>query len=38
MWGIIEGHKCKLYRINSMPDHIHIFSDMHSRGLFKRLC
>ncbi|MBX3242103.1 MAG: IS200/IS605 family transposase [Chitinophagaceae bacterium] len=29
IWGIIEGHKCKLYRINSMPDHIHIFSDMH---------
>ncbi len=28
-WGIITKHKCKLYRINSMPDHIHIFSDLH---------
>lgn len=27
--GIIKNHKCKLYRINSMPDHIHIFSDLH---------
>ena len=25
IWGIINNHKCKLYRINSMPDHIHIF-------------
>ncbi|HRD59176.1 MAG TPA: IS200/IS605 family transposase [Ferruginibacter sp.] len=29
IWGIIDKHKCKLYRINSMPDHIHIFSDLH---------
>jgi len=29
IWGIINKHKCKLYRINSMPDHIHIFSDLH---------
>jgi putative transposase len=29
IWGIISNHKCKLYRINSMPDHIHIFSDLH---------
>ncbi len=30
IWGIIiNNHKCKLYRINSMPDHIHIFSDLH---------
>ena len=28
-WGIIKNLKCKLYRINSMPDHIHIFSDLH---------
>ena len=28
-WGIINNLKCKLYRINSMPDHIHIFSDLH---------
>lgn len=29
IWGIITKHHCKLYRINSMPDHIHIFSDLH---------
>jgi len=29
IWGIINNHKCKLYRINSMPNHIHIFSDLH---------
>lgn len=29
IWGIVNNHKCKLYRINSMPDHIHIFSDLH---------
>ncbi len=29
IWGIINEHKCKLYRINSVPDHIHIFSDLH---------
>ncbi len=29
IWGIINNHKCKLYRINGMPDHIHIFSDLH---------
>lgn len=29
VWGIINNSKCKLYRINSMPNHIHIFSDLH---------
>ena len=29
IWGIVDKHGCKLYRINSMPDHIHIFSDLH---------
>lgn len=29
IWGIINKQKCKLYRVNSMPDHIHIFSDLH---------
>lgn len=29
IWGIINNHNCKLYRINSLPDHIHIFSDLH---------
>ena len=28
IWGIVDKHGCKLYRINSMPDHIHIFSDL----------
>src|SRR5688572_7138535 len=27
--GIIKERKCMLYRINSMPDHMHIFSDLH---------
>ena len=27
--GVIKEHNCHLYRINSMPDHIHIFSDLH---------
>ena len=29
IWGIVNKHKCKLYRINGMSDHIHIFSDLH---------
>ena len=29
IWSVIDSHKCRLYRINSMPDHIHIFSDLH---------
>ncbi len=29
IWVIINNLKCKLYRINSMEDHIHIFSDLH---------
>ena len=29
IWSIITSHKCKLYRINSLPDHIHICSDLH---------
>ncbi|MES2649711.1 MAG: IS200/IS605 family transposase [Bacteroidota bacterium] len=28
IWGIINSKKCTLYRINGMPDHIHIFSDL----------
>ena len=27
--GIIKNKKCKLYRINGVEDHIHIFSDLH---------
>jgi len=29
IWGVVTKHQCKLYRINGMPDHIHIFSDLH---------
>lgn len=29
IWGIIKNHKCNLYRINGMEDHLHIFSDLH---------
>src|SRR6218665_380156 len=29
IWGIIKNKKCQLYRINGMPDHIHIFCDLH---------
>ena len=27
--GSIKNKKCKLYRINGVEDHIHIFSDLH---------
>lgn len=30
IWRIIKNNKCKLYRINGMPDHIHIFTDLHT--------
>lgn len=29
IYGIIKNKKCKLYRINGIEDHIHIFSDLH---------
>ena len=29
IWGIVKNKKCKLYRINGMPDHIHLFTDLH---------
>jgi putative transposase len=29
IWGIIENKKCKLYQINGVEDHIHIFCDLH---------
>ena len=28
IWGTIKKKGCKLYRINGMEDHIHIFSDL----------
>jgi REP element-mobilizing transposase RayT len=27
--GLIQNKRCKLYRINGIEDHIHIFSDLH---------
>jgi putative transposase len=29
IFGIISNKRCKLYRINGVEDHIHIFSDLH---------
>jgi putative transposase len=29
IWGIIKEKHCKLYRVNGIEDHIHIFSDLH---------
>jgi putative transposase len=31
IWGIINQHQCKLYRINGIEDHIHIVSDLHPK-------
>jgi putative transposase len=30
IFGVIKNHNCKLYQINGVEDHIHIFSDLHS--------
>ena len=29
IWGILQNNNCKLYRINGVEDHIHIFCDLH---------
>ena len=29
IWGVLKNKNCKLYRINGMPDHIHIFCELH---------
>ena len=29
MWGYVKKKKCVLYRINGMPDHIHLFVQFH---------
>lgn len=29
IWGLLKRKHCKLYRINGMPDHLHIFCDLH---------
>ncbi len=30
IWGFIKNNKSVLYRINGMPDHIHIFVQLHA--------
>lgn len=30
IWGFIKNHKSVLYRINGMPDHVHIFVQLHA--------
>ncbi|MGC4129347.1 MAG: IS200/IS605 family transposase [Bergeyella sp.] len=29
IWGFVKNHKSVLYRVNGMPDHIHIFVQLH---------
>ena len=29
IWGVVKNNSGKLYRINGVEDHIHIFSDLH---------
>lgn len=29
IWGVVSKQNCRLYRINGIEDHIHIFSDLH---------
>jgi putative transposase len=29
IWGIVKNKNYRLYRINGMPDHIHLFVDLH---------
>jgi REP element-mobilizing transposase RayT len=29
MWGTLKNHKCHLYRINGVEDHLHILTDLH---------
>lgn len=37
IWGILKNKKCKLYRINGMPNHIHIFCDLHPSASLSNL-
>lgn len=30
IWGFVKAHNSVLYRINGMPDHIHLFVELHS--------
>ncbi|MBI5372220.1 MAG: IS200/IS605 family transposase [Sphingobacteriales bacterium] len=29
LWGIVNKKQCRLYQVNSMPDHIHLLTDLH---------
>ena len=29
IWGIIANHKCHLYRLNGVEDHIHVLTHLH---------
>lgn len=29
IWGVLNNHKCHLYRINGVEDHIHILTGLH---------
>ncbi|WP_109078039.1 IS200/IS605 family transposase [Aggregatibacter kilianii] len=29
IWGFVEAHDSVLYRINGMPDHLHLFIELH---------
>ena len=29
IWKFTQAHHCILYRVNGMPDHIHLFVDIH---------
>ncbi|MEZ4901328.1 MAG: IS200/IS605 family transposase [Spirosomataceae bacterium] len=29
IWGVVKNNNCKLYRINGIEDHIHLFCDLH---------
>ncbi len=29
MWGTLQNHKCHLYRINGVEDHLHILTHLH---------
>jgi len=29
VWGIVKNFDCRLYRINGMEEHLHLFTDLH---------
>lgn len=38
IWGIVKNKKYTLYRINGMPDHIHLFTDLHPSVSLSSFC